>query len=284
MNTDIRQTKLFAQFMRSIGWESELVHTTFIYLRKFPFIGYFGKIPRPNPNIPMREIMILKSRKKLFELRIAPNIIASSKYAKKIRTDLIRNNFQIELFPFNPTTTIHINLKRSENEIFQSFTSAKRRAIRRALKNDIRIKESNDIDSFIRIRKYQYRPLGFLITKETKSVFTTFSPTNAKLLLAYRGSSATPLSGILMLYTHATAYYWFASSLPEGKKLFAPTLLVWHALKRAKKLGCKTFDFEGIYDERFPKAAESWKGFTKFKEGFGGEKVVYIENFKRAHR
>jgi lipid II:glycine glycyltransferase (peptidoglycan interpeptide bridge formation enzyme) len=57
--------------------------------------------------------------------------------------------------------------------------------------------------------------------------------------------------------------------------------LVWEALKLAKKRGCRIFDFEGIYDERFPKAAASWKGFTKFKEGFGGEKIVYLENFTR---
>ena len=58
-------------------------------------------------------------------------------------------------------------------------------------------------------------------------------------------------------------------------------VLVWEAFKLAKKRGCQIFDFEGIYDERFPKAGTAWKGFTKFKEGFGGEKVVFMENFTR---
>ena len=71
----------------------------------------------------------------------------------------------------------------------------------------------------------------------------------------------------------------YAASSDSGNKNFAPTLLVWEAILLAKKLKLKAFDFEGIYDERFPKAAESWKGFTKFKEGFGGEKVVFMENF-----
>lgn len=87
-----------------------------------------------------------------------------------------------------------------------------------------------------------------------------------------------PIAGILLLFYDQIAYYWFASSLPLGKKLFAPTLLVWEALKLSKKRGCQVFDFEGIYDERFPKASSSWRGFTKFKEGFGGKKIVYIEN------
>lgn len=41
----------------------------------------------------------------------------------------------------------------------------------------------------------------------------------------------------------------------------------------AKKRGCKIFDFEGIYDERFPN--KSWLGFTHFKKSFGGYEVSY---------
>jgi lipid II:glycine glycyltransferase (peptidoglycan interpeptide bridge formation enzyme) len=138
--------------------------------------------------------------------------------------------------------------------------------------------------------------LGFLVSRETKAVFESFSPDHASLLLAYQSSPVSnhtyfsakaykyvhdPIAGILLLMYKKTAYYWFASSLGIGKKLFAPTLLVWEALRLAQKKGCTHFDFEGIYDERFPKAAESWRGFTKFKEGFGGEKVIYLENFKQ---
>ena len=43
--------------------------------------------------------------------------------------------------------------------------------------------------------------------------------------------------------------------------------------KERKKEGKKVFDFEGIYDERFPLI--SWKGFTRFKKGFGGIEVEY---------
>ncbi len=76
-----------------------------------------------------------------------------------------------------------------------------------------------------------------------------------------------------MLHADKIAYYWLAAATNLGKKLFAPTLLVWEVLKTAKKNGCEVFDFEGIYDERYP--IKSWLGFTKFKEGFGGKEILY---------
>ena len=33
--------------------------------------------------------------------------------------------------------------------------------------------------------------------------------------------------------------------------------------------GLKIFDFEGIYDQRFPKLNKGWIGFSNFKKGFG---------------
>ena len=70
-----------------------------------------------------------------------------------------------------------------------------------------------------------------------------------------------------------------AAANREGKKSFAPTLLAWEALKFAKKQGCAIFDFEGVFDERFTTQSPAWKGFSKFKEGFGGKSVYYPEPF-----
>jgi len=87
------------------------------------------------------------------------------------------------------------------------------------------------------------------------------------------GGEIEILSGILMLKTKDIAYYMYAASSDKGKKLFAPTLCAWEVIVLAKKLKCKIFDFEGIFDERFP--LKSWHGFTRFKKSFGGEVVVH---------
>jgi lipid II:glycine glycyltransferase (peptidoglycan interpeptide bridge formation enzyme) len=56
--------------------------------------------------------------------------------------------------------------------------------------------------------------------------------------------------------------------------------LVWEAIKRAKKMGCRTFDFEGIDDPRFP--IRAWRGFSHFKKSFGGKEIDYPGCFKKA--
>jgi hypothetical protein len=76
------------------------------------------------------------------------------------------------------------------------------------------------------------------------------------------------LAACLILTSQNMAFYWHNCSTHDGKKLFAPTLCIWQALKESKKRGLKIFDFEGLWDERFPKLNKGWQGFGRFKEGF----------------
>lgn len=276
---DIRQSSQFANYMKDLGWETEKVDSHFVYLRKFPLLGYFAKIPRPNLPIDIEKILDFKKSHKIFRLKISPSVNQKNKKYYFYRKQFLNAGFKIDNSPFSPTTNFLIDLVPNEREIFNKFSQAKRRAVRRALKNNIVVRETADFESFIKIRQRQYSYVWFLVGNDMRKLWGNLYPKNAKLLLAFEPINHKPVAGILLLFHDDVTYYWFASALPVGKKLFAPTLLVWEALKLSKKRGCKIFDFEGIYDERFPKASSSWRGFTKFKEGFGGEKVVYLENF-----
>ena len=278
MTKDIRQSVRFAEFMTSIGWQALKINSSLCYLRKMPFMSNFAKIPRPQQIYSQDDYKLFIRENNIFKLKISPFIQTDDKKFQKKKNQLLSNDFTIDMNPFNPTTTIEINLKKPIEVLFHNFSQAKRRAVRRALKNKIEVKISSDIESFVRIRQSQYFPFGFLVNKETRNIWQNFTPQNATLLLAYQKSNPRPLAGILLLFFNQISYYWFASALPLGKKLFAPTLLVYEALKLSQKGGCERFDFEGIYDPRFPKSAESWKGFTRFKEGFGGKIITYCEN------
>lgn len=275
--TDIRQSPQFAAFMENLGWDVINISGVTAYRKHFAFLGDFIKIPRPKVPLPISELNGIRNNNRIYRIKLSPFLKVNEK--SDLQSQLKKNRFRTEYFPFNPTTTIHIDLTRQESELFNSFTSAKRRAVRKAIKNNIYIQKTDNLNHFISVRKAQYFPLGFLVTKEMQELWNCFYPRHADLLLAYQKGRNDPLAGILLLRYDSIAYYWFASALRKGKSLFAPTLLVWEAIKLAKKKNCRIFDFEGIYDERFPKASESWRGFTKFKEGFGGSRVVYIPNF-----
>lgn len=275
---DIRQSSEFASFMQSIGWRTETFNDRLVYLRKFPLVGYFAKCPRPDAPLSFSGFAEFLKKNNIFHFKIAPNIPKDSSLYKQEKNKINSENFSVDVNPFNPTTTIIVDLMRNEKEIFKSFSEAKRRGVRKAMKNGISVSVSEDIDAFIKIRERQFYPLGILIKKEMHMLWQNFFPKKADLLLA-KTSSEKFVAGILLLYHNHTAYYWFASSLPLGKKLFAPTLLVWEAIKLAKQKNCRVLDFEGVYDERFPKASQSWRGFTKFKEGFSDISRVLMENY-----
>ncbi|MEK7119530.1 MAG: peptidoglycan bridge formation glycyltransferase FemA/FemB family protein, partial [Patescibacteria group bacterium] len=197
----------------------------------------------------------------------------------------------------------------SEDEIFKRFSEAKRRAVRRTIKHHVLIRESSDIHVLINIKNKSAGLFGFITTTGVDKLWHIFAPKHAAILLAYKSKNSSTLSsrppsrdpsshhflnwipgsfakqrtrndnkivgGILLLFYDSVAYYWIAGATREGKKLFAPTLLVWEAITLAKKRGSRLFDFVGVWDERLPNENNNWKGFTKFKEGFGGTELYY---------
>ena len=87
------------------------------------------------------------------------------------------------------------------------------------------------------------------------------------------------LAGAVVLVHQKIAYYYYAACLPAGKPLYLPYQVVWECMKEAKKRGCKIWDWEGIYDERWPN--KGWRGFTHFKKSFGGYEVSFPGSFTR---
>ncbi|OGG17026.1 hypothetical protein A3D77_03820 [Candidatus Gottesmanbacteria bacterium RIFCSPHIGHO2_02_FULL_39_11] len=290
MPEDIRHSPEFQNFMKDLGWETGKIDGQLIYLRKFPILGYFAKMPRPDRVPSFSKIKSYCKKKKIFQLKISPNMTTDNVNYSGVKKQLLTSGFKIDKFPFNPTTTIYFDLKQSEENLFNSFSSAKRRGIRRASKNGIVIEESDDFKSFEWMRWRQFGWTGFMISHEMKHLFRYFYPNYGTLLLAYqkkspvdsdvpRTDSEKPVAGVFVIWYKHLAVYWYASAWKIGKRLQAPSLLIWESLKLAKRKGCTVFDCDGIADSRFPEASKPWLGFTKFKEGFNGKVVEFSENF-----
>ncbi len=260
---DLRQSSEFACFMEKINWIVGKEKNFRFYIRHLPILGNFIKIQRLPSKI---------SAKKLESL------------AKKYHAFAVQINY-------SPTKTLQVDLTQSEEKIFAQFKKDARYEIRKAeknkqsllLRNKIIVKQSEDIELFIKIWHKNALRRGFWIPfgKEIRSIYQAFGK-NAHLFLTYHISRITsrhPLAGALILFSDKTAYYFHAASTPEGRKLSAPYLVVWEAIKLAKRKNCEVFDFEGIYDERFPQ--KSWLGFSHFKKSFGGKEIEYPESFTK---
>lgn len=79
---------------------------------------------------------------------------------------------------------------------------------------------------------------------------------------------------LLFRFGNTTTYAHGASS-SRSRELMGPHLLQWESIRRAKQMGSSGYDFFGVAPADAGKD-HPWAGITRFKEGFGGERVDYV--------
>lgn len=174
-----------------------------------------------------------------------------------------------------PSNTLILDLTKSEEELLGQMHQKTRYNIRLAQKKGVQVRFSKDISDIEH----------FLKLSKDVSERTTFSyhPDNY-----YRAILRTDLAEIALaeyqnqvLAAHVvisfgdTATYVHGASSSTQRDVMAPHLLQWETIKRAKEQGYKKYDFFGIAPEGADKN-HPWSGVTRFKIGFGGNRVDYI--------
>ncbi|OGM14199.1 hypothetical protein A3D84_03820 [Candidatus Woesebacteria bacterium RIFCSPHIGHO2_02_FULL_42_20] len=266
---DIRQTKRYVDYMQNVGWIVERKDRVNYFIKKIPVIGSFIKIQRPQ-KLDFNQINRIAKKHRAFQIVIEPFDFAQGK-------PLIKRGFKLTKSPYLPSKTIEIDLTKTENQLLGEMHHKTRYNIKIAKRNKLQVTSSSDMNSFVELWLAAQPSRRLLkLGKSIHALHSAFGK-NSHLLLAHKSNKL--LAGILMPETGSVAYYMYAAATPEGKKLFAPTLVTWEAIKLAKKLKCKLFDLEGVYDDRFP--LKSWLGFTRFKKSFGGKEAVYPGAFTK---
>lgn len=272
LHLELQQSPLYQQYVKKLGWTVLCIDGVAVFIKKIPLLGVFAKIQRPAllPSISKVIPVLLQYRTNRLAVDTHPS---QSQKELDMWIRSVSKFFRIHTSPYLPTKTIVIDISKSESDIFQACFPAKRRGMRRAEKNNVRVMQSENIFDLIAVKNTSEGLFGGITTYGIDKLWNIFYPNHAAILLAYREKKI--VAGVLLLLHEKTAYYWIAGATRQGKKLFAPTLLVWESLKYSKKHGCSRFDFVGVWDERMPAYYKDWIGFTKFKEGFGGIPLYY---------
>jgi lipid II:glycine glycyltransferase (peptidoglycan interpeptide bridge formation enzyme) len=262
---DLRQTSEYAKYMAASGWQVvQMPQTKYqIFLKKIPFLGTLAKAQRPFGNLDTKYLQDFIKEHKISILSIEP-----------VKEVPLLPNFSYAKSPYLPSKTIQLALNKSETELLKQMRQKTRYNIKIAKKHKVIVKKSSDINNFVELWQKAAAKRGQFLPqkKEIKALFENFGN---KAHLYYASKENNPIAGLLILDSQDTAYYMYAFSLKLGRELFAPTLLSWKAIQDAKKRKLKIFDFDGIYDERYPETTKHWRGFTKFKQGFGGKVVEF---------
>jgi len=290
---DLRQSSQYAKYIKLTGWVVEKVNGYYVYIRKIPLTPFsIIKVQRPK-EIPFKKIDRLAQKHRALVVYLEP--LTTSR-----KSQITEFGYRLHKSPFLPAKTIHLDLTQSEEKILAQMKKDARYEIRKAKKEAIQLIKVQDLERFhqawresvgwrryvpslknLKALKKSFGKNAIFLTVESQTQNTS----EVKLSLTsedtseVKGKRQKIIAGTVILIAGKTAYYYYAFSSKEGRRKSAQYLLVWEAIKLAKKRGCQIFDFEGIYDERFP--IKSWKGFSHFKKSFGGKEIEYPGCFVR---
>ncbi len=177
------------------------------------------------------------------------------------------------------TKTIVVDLRPGMDEVTRRFATVARRNVRKAQRTDVTYRyvafdEASDEvrrDLSALNRTFLDEHSGLVDEGRVRASIIAHLVGKGGYVLAYDGEA---LVGAVYLVMHdRVASYFVAQSTRAAQAKRVPTGLVHAAMSAAVTAGCELFDFVGVYDERFPAAFPSWKGFTSFKERFGGHPI-----------
>ncbi len=268
---DIRQSVHFANYLKRLGWTVERIGEINYFIKRIPIVGSILKLQHPE-EIRMDTIQKLSRKYGVFQMIIEPKNDLDAKY-------LVSSGFKLAKSTYLPSKTLQIDLTQSQEQILRNFKKDARRVIKRG--ESVYIKECSTPDEIKIFRREWKKSVKFdhyVISTEQLVKLKESFPHSKSLFLASHNISGRIIGGVIFTTSshersNYITYYWQAFTNKEGRSTLSQYSLLWRGILWAKKQGYKIFDFEGIFDPRFPN--KSWLGFTHFKRSFGGHEVEY---------
>jgi len=203
--------------------------------------------------------------------------------------------------PTQPQHTLILDITKSEEEILSQMKQKTRYNIRLAERKGVKIKKisrpnNQEIQTFLNLSaqtskrdKFQIHPKEYY----QKMLKILCQNSMAKLFLAEYQNEI--IAANIVIFFSGKAIYSHGASSSNHREAMAPYLLHWEQIKEAKKLECQSYDFWGIdfskskiqnsksqINSKFKtqnSKLNNWVGITRFKKGFGGEEISYLESY-----
>ncbi len=298
--THVIQSWEWGEFRKSLGipvlrygiYQGNKLSKAFqLTLHKIPFtnqyVGYLPKGPLPDKELAEALKKIGRENNCAF-IKVEPDVETNRQWTmdngQKKNSQLSIVNFQFIPSP-KPLFTKYnfvLDLTKSEEELLKNLHPKTRYNIKVAQKHGVKVETKTDNEAF-----EVYLKLYFETTKRQgyhghneyyhREVWETLKTAGmTRLLIAfYEGK---PLTAWMLLNFKDTLYYPYGGSSVTHREVMANNLVAWKAIKLGKKLGLKKFDMWGaLGPDANPK--DSWFGFHKFKQGYGGQLTEYIGTY-----
>jgi len=249
-------------------------------------IGYLPKTFLPDKEV-ISELKKIGRQEKCIFIQLEPDVVKNQV-----------PNWKLEpaAHPLFTRYTFILDLTKNEQELLAGMRPKTRYNIKVAQKNGVKIEEDNSDEAFneyYRLTEETTKRQKFYAHSQTyhrlmwESLHYTQGERSedkltAHLFLAkYKPESSLKekiLAAWILFVFKDKLYYPYGSSSTDYREVMASNLIMWEAIKFGKKLGLKEFDMWGALGPN-PKEDDSWYGFHRFKQGYGGNLIEFSGSF-----
>ena len=250
---------------------------TFLFIPHGPNVkNQKSEINKKVLRILLGELKKKAKKEKMSLIKISP-IWKKNEENVKTFTDF---GFRPAPIHIHPELTWELDISPSEEDLLAQMRKTTRYLIRKSLKNEeIKVTKDHTAESIKKFDKlYQSTKDRKMFVPFSldylKNEFLNFSSDNqiSVFLGKYKGEVVS--AGIFVFWQDTCFYHHGASSLLYPK-VPVSYLLLWEAIKEAKKRGIQKFNFWGTAP--FLNKKHPWFGLTLFKMGFGGYQKEYVK-------
>lgn len=273
-STSFLQSAAWERFQKAAGKETVRIDGMLAVKQHTP-VGSYWYVPRPVLTVAACEALLAHDPQAMF-VRVDPESVAGAlpAAAKPVAAT-------------QPQDSLVLSLQ-SDELLLQGFHEKTRYNIRLAERKGVTVTSSAAVDSkelaaFLALsagtgerQAFHYHPNEYYQAMLASLGAVGDEGISVSVVAAWQGE--TPLAALIALFAPGIAYYLHGASSYEHRSLMAPHLLQFRTMQLARdEHGATRYDFWGIAPEGAPDS-HPWAGVTRFKLGFGGERVHYPDS------
>lgn len=179
-----------------------------------------------------------------------------------------------------PADTLIMDLRQPADIRLAAMHHKTRYNLRLAERKGVEIAMAGSLDDVWFLFEQTAKRGGFALHAKSyyAAMLETLSEGPCRAFLAIALHEGKPVAANIMIDHQGTRTYLHGASGDTSRELMAPYLLHWRLIEDASARGMSSYDWWGVSPDG---ASEThpWAGVTRFKLGFGGERVSYPGTF-----
>jgi len=262
---------------------------SWLYVPRGPIVGQWRRSELGKDIL--RGITDFARERRCVFVRADPVVPAGVPEAVAWRDGLAAAGFVPAVRQVQPQHTLTVDLSLQDAQLLAVMHPKTRYNIRLAQRKGVHIRFSTaqeDLAHFLRLARavqargsFRYHPPAYyraMLAALTAADLPGGQAARAELAVAECAGDVLAVH-ILIRFGDTVTYAHGASSQAQ-REVMAPHLLQWASLQRARKAGARWYDFFGVApssaSNKVGNDSHPWAGITRFKEGFGGQRVGYL--------